>query len=101
YYRYNANLPLHLYWNFNANTRKRENQILSYSSGQYASNIATLTPLKFNMLKYSFFRIEGHIGFKLADVEAGLNKIILENNLPVNVVSVQVEKKLETIPPKR
>lgn len=99
YYRFNPNLPLNLYWNFRANNRKRENKILSYSANQYAPNdAATFNPLLFNILPYNFFRIEGHIGFKLADVEAALNRVILANNLPINIQSVQVEKKLETIP---
>ncbi|ETZ22014.1 hypothetical protein [Pedobacter sp. V48] len=100
YYSYNASFPINLYWNFNANNRKKENQILSYNSNQYSNVGATITPLKYNILKYTFFRVEGHIGFKLTDVEASLNKIILENNLPINIISVQVEKKLETIPPR-
>ncbi|MBL4676742.1 MAG: hypothetical protein JKY70_11150 [Mucilaginibacter sp.] len=100
YYQYNATLPINLYWNFNANNRKRENQILSYSSDKYANGAAVLTPLKFNILKYTFFRVEGHIGFKLADVEASLNKLILDNNLPINIQSLQVEKKPETIIPR-
>jgi len=100
YYSYNPGFPINLYWNFNANNRKKENQILSYFSDQYSNVGATITPLKYNILKYNFFRIEGHIGFKLSDVEASLNKIILENNLPINIMSVQVEKKLETIPPR-
>jgi hypothetical protein len=99
YYRFNPNLPLNLYWNFKANNRKRENKILSYSASQYAPNdAATFNPLLFNILPYNFFRIEGHIGFKLPDVEAALNRVILANNLPINIQSVQVEKKLDTIP---
>ncbi|MXV49676.1 hypothetical protein GS399_01730 [Pedobacter sp. HMF7647] len=98
YYRYNATFPLNLYWNFNANTRKKENQILSYNANLYSNNPATLTPLLYNILPFNFFRIEGHIGFTLSAVEAALNKIILDNNLPINIQSVQVEKKIETIP---
>ncbi|RYE53736.1 MAG: hypothetical protein EOP48_13755, partial [Sphingobacteriales bacterium] len=101
YYRYNADLPLNLFWNFKANTRRKENQILSYNSNAYAGgSAATLSPLTFNILKYSFFRIEGHIGFKRSEVEAALNKLILDNNLPINIQAVQVEKKIETIPPR-
>lgn len=102
YYRPNPNLPLNLYWNFKTNNRKKENQILSYHSNTYAeANQSTLNPLNFSILKYNFFRIEGHIGFNRADVEAALNKVILENNLPINIQAVQVEKRLETIPPKQ
>jgi hypothetical protein len=101
YYTFNANLPLNLYWNFKANTRKKENQILSYRANAYPdASPATLNPLAFNITKYNFFRIEGHIGFSRADVEAALNKLILDTNLPINIQSVQVEKRLETIPPR-
>lgn len=99
YYRFDPNLPLNLYWNFKANTRKKENQILSYNSNAYAEgHPATFTPLAFSILKYNFFRIEGHIGFSRADVEAALNRIILDNNLPINIQSVQVEQRIDTIP---
>src|SRR5690606_25855145 len=102
YYRPNPNLPLNLYWHFKANNRKKENQILSYHSNTYPeANQSTLNPLNFSILKYNFFKIEGHIGFNRADVEAALNKVILENNLPINIQAVQVEKRLETIPPKQ
>jgi hypothetical protein len=101
YYKYNPSLPLNLYWNFKANTRKKENQILSYNSNAYAGQrLSTIAPLTFSILKYNFFRIEGHIGFGRAEVEAAMNKLILDNNLPINIQSVQVEKKLETIPPR-
>jgi hypothetical protein len=101
YYRYNPNLPLNLYWNFKANTRKKENEILYYFANAYPSPPpSTLNPLAYSILKFPFFRIEGHIGFSRADVEAALNKIILDNNLPINIQSLQVEKRIETIPPR-
>ena len=102
YYRFNANLPLNLFWNFNANNRKRENKLLWYHAlNNYAVSAPVSTPLKFNLLPFNFFRIEGHIGFNLTDVEAALNKLILDNNLPINIQAVQVEKRFETIPHRR
>ncbi len=99
YYRYDADFPINLYWNFGANNRKKERTIRSYFAQQYAQNAAaTLNPLAYNLFSYNFFRIEGHIGFKRAEVEAALNKLILSHNLPINIQSVQVEKKIETIP---
>ena len=101
YYRYNAKLPINAYWNFKANTRKKEDEILYYFSNSYTEpKPHTLNPLAYCILKYPFFRIEGHIGFNRADVEATLNKIILDNNLPINIQSLQVEKRIETIPPR-
>ncbi|MGY3051886.1 hypothetical protein ACVWYG_000073 [Pedobacter sp. UYEF25] len=100
YYAFDANFPVNLYWNFEANKRRKENQLLSYNAFAYTKDGSVLTPFNYNILKYNFFRVEGHIGFILSDVEAALNKIILDNNLPINIISVQVEKKIETIPPR-
>jgi len=98
YYDINTNLPANLYWNYDANVRKKENEILSYSANKYANKPAVLTPLLFNLFPYDFFRIEGHIGFKYQEVERVLNDLILNNNLPINIITVQVENAIETIP---
>jgi len=98
YYKFDSNLPLNLYWNFKANIRKMETQLYSYFSSKYSNNPATVTPLRYNILPFSFFRIEGHIGFKYKDVEAKLNQIIVDNNLPINIMSVQIENNKATIP---
>ena len=100
YYRSTRELPIHLYWNFEANIRKRETSIYGYHSHTYSRQPETLSPLSYDILPYDFFRIEGHIGFPLASVEAALNRQILDNNLPINILSVQVERKIETIPPR-
>ena len=98
YYDINTDLPANLYWSYDANVRKKENEILSYSSNKYASKAAVFSPLSFNLLPYNFFRIEGHIGFKYQDVERVLNALIVNNNLPINIVTVQVEPNINTIP---
>ncbi len=101
YYRFDSNLPVNLYWNYKANVRKKEDEILYYSAAQYPSSTpATLTPLQFNILPYNFFRVEGHIGFKHQEAENALNRLIQENNLPFNVLTVQVERNPRTIPRK-
>ena len=98
YYRFDNNLPVNLYWNYKANVRKKEDEILYHSAGQYSSSPATVSPLQFNILPYDFFRVEGHVGFKHQDAENALNKLIQENNLPFNVLTVQVERNPRTIP---
>lgn len=100
YYKFDSNLPLNLYWNFKANIRKTETQLLSYFSNRYSNSPAAVTPLLYNIFPFSFFRIEGHIGFKYKDVEAKLNKLIVDNNLPINVMSVQLENNKATVPRK-
>ena len=97
YYRFNSNLPVNLYWSYSANVRKKEDGLYSYNANQYSKNAAALSPLQFNILPYDFFRIEGHIGFKYQEVERVLNQLIDSNNLPINIVTLQVEKNRETI----
>lgn len=98
YYRYNNQLPVNSYWNFKANVRKKESDILYYSSSSYTDKASTVTPFRFNILPYDFFRIEGHIGFKNQEVESAINNLILEHNLPFNLITVQVERNPLTIP---
>lgn len=100
YYKYNQTLPINAYWSFEKNVRRKENSIYYYFSKEYSPSLTPKDPLKFNLLPYSFFRIEGHIGYKHQEVERMLNKIINENNLPINIMTVQVERELRTIPDK-
>lgn len=106
YYRYDTNLPVNLYWNYKANVRKKENEILYYSASQYFAlnpvsfRSPTVNPLQFSILPYNFFRVEGHIGFDQAAAETALNNVIQEHNLPFNVLCVQVERNILTIPRK-
>lgn len=98
YYQANRSFPVNAYWDYEANIRRREDQLLSYHAGSYSNHPAVVTPIDFNLLPFSFFRIEGHIGFKYQEVERILNNIINENNLPINLMTVQVERELRTIP---
>lgn len=104
YYRYDTNLPVNLYWNYKANVRKKENEILYYSASQYfalnpvLTRSPTVNPLQFSILPYNFFRVEGHIGFDQAAAETAINNLILQHNLPFNVLCVQVERIIFTIP---
>jgi len=98
YYKYDKTQAINAYWNFDANVRKSENDIYYYFSKEY--NTTPKDPLKFNLLPYSFFRIEGHIGYKYQEVERMLNNIIDENNLPINLMTVQIEREVRTIPTK-
>ncbi|NEU10438.1 hypothetical protein GZH53_19085 [Flavihumibacter sp. R14] len=100
YYRFNRELPVNLYWSYKANVRKKEDAILSYSSAMYSSRPATINPLDFNILPNDFFRIEGHVGLEHAIAETAINNLIMRHNLPFNVLCVQVEDNISTIPRK-
>ena len=95
YYEYNPSLPINAYWSFDNNVRRKENGIKYFFSARYGLQKDFLL---MNLLPFSFYRIEGHIGFKYQEVERVLNSIIDEYNLPINIVTLQVEEELEKIP---
>lgn len=99
YYHYNPDYPIHLYWNYQANIRQKENQIYAYHAPDYSEHPAAVAPLLHNWLPFDFFRIEGHIGFPYQQVEKALHNIIQSHNLPINLVILQVEKNRQTIRP--
>lgn len=99
YYKIDPSLPANVYWSYKTNVRKKENAILSYNASKYPdAKQAILSPLQFNISPYDFFRIEGHIGFPYTAVEATLNNIINSNNLPINLVTLQIEINTSTVP---
>lgn len=99
YYQYNPQLPVNLYWNYQANIRQKEDELLYYAAFRYPnSKSSTVDPLNFSILPYDFFRIEGHIGFDQVKAETAINNLILQHNLPFNVLCVQVERIIFTIP---
>lgn len=95
YYNHIPSLPVNAYWSFEDNIRRKENSIKYFFSAKYG---LTKDPLQQNLLPYSFYRIEGHLGFKYQEVERVLNKIIDENNLPINLITVQIEDNVDKVP---
>lgn len=101
YYQYNRGMPINAYWNLDANSRGREDELLYYfAAGTYGKQASVTAPLDFDIQPYTFFRVEGHIGFPYTEVERTLTGIIEANNLPINILTVQVERELRTIPTK-
>jgi hypothetical protein len=102
YYRYDAKLPINLYWDYEANAGFRENQILYYHSDKYPVKYERVSdPLKFRIHENDFFRIEGFAGLDISDAETRLEKIIAENNLPVRLISLQLEKDTSAVIPRK
>lgn len=98
YYKYDRARAINAYWDYDANARNKEDGIYYYFASLYSGSAAAKAPLQFNLLPYSFFRVEGHIGFKYQEVERVLNQVINDNNLPINLMTVQVEREIKTIP---
>jgi hypothetical protein len=91
-----ANVPA--YWCLAANVRNREDLHRAYFAENYSRNAFATQPFAFDGGEVEFYRIEGHIGFKYPEVEKRLNDIITQHNLPINIVTIQVERNLLTVP---
>jgi hypothetical protein len=102
YYKYDAKLPINLYWDYEANAGNRENQLLYYHSDKYpVKNDRVSDPLKFRIHENDFFRIEGFAGMDFADAETRIEKIITGNNLPVRLISLQLERDTSAVIPRK
>ncbi|TAD86593.1 MAG: hypothetical protein EAY75_07915 [Bacteroidetes bacterium] len=88
------------YWSHAANVRNREDLHRSYFADSYSRQTFATQPFGFDLSESEFYRIEGHIGLKYADVEKQLTDLIAQNNLPINLMTVQVERNLATVPMK-
>ena len=64
YYRQNGAPPLYQLWNGEKTRRNRANQNLSYRFDEYkpAAPVFVSDPLRYDLERYNFLRIEGHLG---------------------------------------
>ncbi len=89
----NDESSLYYYWNFEKTMRGNEAFNLSYNAYLYNSfDPLVNNPLLYDIEKYNFFRIEGHIGQLYANV---INDLLIKRqryNLPFNVVAVAADK---------
>jgi hypothetical protein len=81
--------------------RKRNNTILSYHANSYSSLPHITQPLAYNMDKYSFFRVEGHVGKTYDNAYTTIDNLRKQYDLPFDIAGVQLQKeKIRFIPPK-
>lgn len=82
YYRFNNELPIHLGWNFRLEMRGAANRNLGYRAAAYGGSTIALKPLDYQIGRYNFFRIEGHLGQNVENAKSAIEKIITDYNLP-------------------
>ena len=90
YYRYTAANPIHASWNYKLHRSGRDTGNYSYNAGLYGATGAAAHPLAAQIGRFSFFRVEGHLGQPVADVVALLEKEIAAQNLPFCVHAVML-----------
>jgi hypothetical protein len=90
-------------WNYKKTRKGNAAFNLSYNASSYnASDPAVNTPLLYDIEKYNFFRIEGHIGLPYLDVMNELTFARQQYNLPFNLVALASDKAslvISKIPP--
>jgi len=91
YYQPDQQQPLTGNWSFELSRRELQNGIYCYHAAALGGSSEAREPLKFDLYEHDFFRIEGHLGGDLETVEAALKKQIEDFNLPIQVLTLQIE----------
>jgi hypothetical protein len=82
--------PLYKAWSITKTRLGQAHRNLSYHAQAYNdSDDFVLTPLKFDLEPYNFFRVEGHIGKNYVNVLTNLKQLIKINRVPFQVVAVK------------
>ncbi|HEY5674904.1 MAG TPA: hypothetical protein VIR78_14445 [Malonomonas sp.] len=95
YYQPDNKQPLTGYWSFELSQRGLQNGIYNYHAEAQGGSVEAKTPLKYDLYGHDFFRVEGHLGGVVETVEAELKKQIEDNNLPIRLLTLQIETHLK------
>jgi hypothetical protein len=88
YYHVNNTNPVHKSWNFQLHERGMDAWNYSYNAAAYGAQGGAAHPLTSQLGRFSFFRVEGHLGQNVSTATATLKNLIAANNLPFTVRSV-------------
>lgn len=92
-YYYSPSHGLNKVWDFVLQRTCRADRALSYWTSVYAGPATprhVTSPLEYDIDRYGFFRIEGHLGRKYEDVMLELISTTRELNVPVAVVALKL-----------
>lgn len=97
YYRADA-----LVADWQAHRRGPKPPVLSCHGASYSQRPEVVNPLNFDWPGADFYRVEGHLNGQFSDVKARLDALRREQDLPFDVVGVQIEEDARTVlwPPK-
>lgn len=90
YYQVNETNPIDKSWNYLLTQRGMAQRNYSYSATDYRAEGAAANPLTAQIGRFSFFRIEGHLGKDVETVITDIETAIKDNNLPFTVRSVML-----------
>jgi hypothetical protein len=91
YYLQNGTPPLFQLWNFERTRRNRANQNLSYRSNEYtpAAPEFVTNALHYDLERYNFLRIEGHLGKSYQTVLSTLLSMKIHYRLPIEIIALR------------
>ena len=84
------------HWNFDIEKRKLSDNILTYHH-QADNNDPVKAPLKYDLDKYSFLRIESVLGKEADTLQNTINTKKVDYNLPFNLVSLKIDPSPDTL----
>jgi len=91
YYPVNETTPIHKSWNYRLHQRGMDTYNYAYHAGDYKAQGGAARPLTAQIRRFSFFRIEGHLGQDISTALASIKKEVQSKNLPFIVRSVMIE----------
>jgi hypothetical protein len=78
-------------WNHEKAKRGNERYNLGYNAFRYSSLDSVLHPLEYDIERFNFFRIEGHIDRPVSEVMTEVKSIQKKMNLPFDVVALSAD----------
>jgi hypothetical protein len=90
YYQLTEEYQIHRHWNYRLSQRGLEAYNYSFNADVYHAQGSAANPLAAQIGRFSFFRIEGHLGKDVSTVGEYLEKLIMEQNLPFTVGAVML-----------
>lgn len=93
YYTVNeSGAELYKLWNYRKTMDGDATFNLSYNAGLYNNNPLVTQPLLYDIERYNFFRVEGHIGQNYKTVLSNILDQRLTYNLPFDVVAISAQQ---------
>jgi hypothetical protein len=80
--------PIHLAWSYALSKKGMERYSYSYHADRYDAAGGARKPFASQIGAFDFFRIEGHVGWKVLDAAQKLRDEVRRQNLPIDVETV-------------
>jgi hypothetical protein len=103
YYNTRGNVPIHSTWSYALERRGMSAFNYSYNADQYAAQGGAAAPLTSQIGRFTFFRVEGHLGKPVGTVVDFLQGEITNKNLPFAIHAVMLgsdKKRIFPWPPR-